>query len=146
MKPRPRPHGEFQVLTAAEESIPVLYHGLAPDRIGSTRSGTPAALQVEQWIIQAEPLNASAIAWAEYLSGPLLPCEEVPSRAILNHIHPVDETIAMLAARLFNETGRRSRSLPDCIIAATAMLARQPLATLNVADFKPFVPFGLRLA
>jgi predicted nucleic acid-binding protein len=114
--------------------------------IGSTRSGTPAALQVEQWIIQGEPLNASAIAWAEYLSGPLLPSEEVASRAILHRIHPVDETTTMLAARLFNETGRRSRSLSDCIIAATAMLAQQPLATLNVADFKPFVPFGLRIA
>jgi predicted nucleic acid-binding protein len=36
--------------------------------------------------------------------------------------------------------------MPDCIIAATAMLAQQPLATLNLADFKPFVPFGLRMA
>ena len=114
--------------------------------IGSTRSGTPAARQVEQWITQGKPLNASAIAWAEYLCGPLLPSEEVASRAILHRIHPVDESIAMLAARLFNETGRRSRSLPDCVIAATAMLAQQPLATLNLVDFKPFVPFGLRLA
>jgi predicted nucleic acid-binding protein len=114
--------------------------------IAGTRAGTPAALQVERWIIQGEPLHASAMAWAEYLSGPLLPTEEQASRAILHRIHPVDEATAILGARLFNGTGRRARSLPDCLIAATAMLARQPLATLNTADFRPFIPFGLVLA
>ena len=52
---------------------------------------------------------------------------------------------ALLAARLFNQSGRRSRTLADCMIAAIAIRSRASLATLNPADFKPLVPHGLLL-
>ncbi|HRQ90843.1 MAG TPA: PIN domain-containing protein [Bacteroidia bacterium] len=110
------------------------------------RQDSTEARRVEQWILQGEPLRVSAIAWAEYLCGPLTAAEEEDSAAVLQAIEPVDITVATLGASLFNATGRRSRSLADCLIAAAAILAQSPLATSNLADFEPFIPFGLVLA
>jgi predicted nucleic acid-binding protein len=53
---------------------------------------------------------------------------------------------AALAADLFNQTGRRSRSLADCMIAAVAIRCGAKLATINTPDFQPFVRHGLVLA
>lgn len=66
--------------------------------------------------------------------------------AVGEAIIALDREIAEFASLLFNDTGRRSRSLPDCIIAATAILYSAKLATLNRADFEPFVAHGLKLA
>jgi predicted nucleic acid-binding protein len=52
---------------------------------------------------------------------------------------------AELAADLFNQTGRRSRSLADCMIAAVAIRCRADLATINSSDFQPFIQHGLNL-
>jgi predicted nucleic acid-binding protein len=114
--------------------------------IGNGQSGSAAAVQIDGWLLAGEALHTSAIAWAEFLCGPLTTSEEQLGAAILHSIHPTDAKVASLGATLFNATGRRSRSLPDCLIAATAILAQQPLATLNRSDFEPFVPFGLTLA
>jgi len=51
-----------------------------------------------------------------------------------------------MSALLFNKTGRRSRSLADCMIAAIAIRCGASLATINTADFQPFVQYGLALA
>ena len=45
-----------------------------------------------------------------------------------------------------NQTGRRSRSLADCMIGAVAIRCGAKLATINASDFHPFLPFGLILA
>jgi predicted nucleic acid-binding protein len=51
-----------------------------------------------------------------------------------------------MAANLFNQTGRRSRSLANCMIASVSIRCGAKLATVNLADFQPFVAHGLILA
>ena len=51
-----------------------------------------------------------------------------------------------MAAELFNKTGRRRGSRFDCLVAATAAVARAEIATVNQADFKAFLPHGVKLA
>ena len=53
---------------------------------------------------------------------------------------------AVLAADLFNKTGRRRGSRFDCLIAATAILAQAEIATVNQSDFSAFTAHGLKLA
>lgn len=53
---------------------------------------------------------------------------------------------ARKAAELFNATGRRSRSLADCQIAAVALRCEARMATANALDFTPFETHGLTLA
>jgi len=92
-----------------------------------------------------DPINISAIAWAEFLCGPIAGNEELYARALVDKVESLGETDAQFAARLFNQTGRRLRSLPDCLIAAVAMRCGALLATINVADFRRFERFGLAL-
>ena len=53
---------------------------------------------------------------------------------------------ARSAATLFNATGRRSRSLADCQIAAVALRCGARVATGNLSEFTPFQIHGLILA
>jgi len=100
---------------------------------------------VSEWISDGVVLKTSAMAWAEFC------CEPVDKKIlayvadIVSEIVPMDAAIARAAAQLFQKTGRRSRSLPDCIIAATAIADEAAVATRNRADFTPFVPHGLRI-
>ncbi len=100
---------------------------------------------VEQWIREDRKFCCSAMAWAEFLCGPVLPGEIAAMESLLHAMLPVTPELAAAAASLFRETGRRSRSLPDCIIAASAIASKAPLATLNRSDFNPFLPHGLEL-
>ena len=51
-----------------------------------------------------------------------------------------------MAAELYNAAGRRRGSTADCLIASVAINTKTELMTLNISDFKLFVPYGLLLA
>jgi predicted nucleic acid-binding protein len=114
--------------------------------IDAAKPGTRPHLQLRNWIQTGEPLGISAVAWAEFLCGPLAP----PDLAVAQILFPSQESFlgadAVQVASLFNRTGRRSRSLADCMIAAVAIRCGAKLATSNQNDFQPFTPFGLLLA
>ena len=98
------------------------------------------------WAHAGVRIQISSIAWSEYLCGPLDPAVIPLARKLVNSVEAFTEGDAELASRLFNGTGRRSRSHVDCMIAAHAIRRDAVLATLNVRDFRPFEKFDLRLA
>ena len=102
--------------------------------------------RVEEWLLEGRAIHVSAMAWAEFQCGPLLPEENAAAAELLHSVLPVTVELAMEAGRLFQETGRRSRSLADCLIAATAIRDHAALATVNRPDFELFAPHGLELA
>ena len=102
--------------------------------------------QTEQWLRDEIAIQVSAVAWSEFLCGPLLDFELRSALAVVSKIDPFTDEHAALAADLFNLTGRRSRSHVDCMIAAHAIRLEAPLATLNDQDFRSFKNFGLQLA
>jgi len=114
--------------------------------IQATVAGSSAHAGFRKWSNAGESFGVSAVAWAEYLCGPLDPQGE----AIAKQMFPFPEGFlagdAALAADLFNKTGRRSRSLADCMITAVAIRCGAKVATLNASDFQPFVQQGLVLA
>ena len=115
--------------------------------IGLPVKGSVIALEVDEWLAAGESFAASAIAWTEFLNGPVTPLEVSRAEAVLeSRIIPFGKAEAVLAAQLFNQTGRRRGSRFDCLIAATAILAQGEVATVNESDFKVFVPHGLKLA
>ncbi len=108
-------------------------------------AGSAAHAQFTAWISGQEVLNVSTIAWAEFLCGPVDATGEALARQIFpqpEHFLPAD---AVLAANLFNQNGRRSRSLADCMIAAVAIRCGASLATHNTADFQALTAHGLIL-
>ena len=115
--------------------------------IGLLVKGSPQALHVDGWLAAGQPLAAGAVAWTEFLNGPVSPLEAARTEAVLqSRIVPFGRPEAVLAADLFNKTGRRRGSRFDCLIAATAMLAQAEIATVNQSDFNPFTPHGLKRA
>ncbi len=114
--------------------------------IDTIKSGSIAHGKFHTWAQAGESFGISTIAWAEFLCGPLDAVAEQLARQICPHTEILTIADAELAADLFNKTGRRSRSLADCMIAATAIRSGAALATINTADFAPFVPHSLILA
>jgi predicted nucleic acid-binding protein len=114
--------------------------------IQTTVAGSSAHERFRSWASARENFNVSSVAWAEFLCGPLDATAESIARQIFPNPEPLLSVDATLAAKLFNQTGRRSRSLADCMIAAVAIRCGAKLATINSADFQPFVQHGLVLA
>lgn len=107
----------------------------------------PAHRQLRAWIAAGDTVSVSAMTWAEYRCGPVTPALLAGWETLLGgRVLAVDRVVAERASDLFNLTGRRSRTLPDCVIAATAMRDNARLATLNREDFERLVPYGLLLA
>jgi predicted nucleic acid-binding protein len=102
--------------------------------------------QVQGWLREGSLLQVSAVAWSEFLCGPVDESDVLDAKLVLRQVEPFTEPDAALAAELFNNTGRRSRSHVDCMIAAHAILRGARLATSNLRDFKRFQRFGLELA
>lgn len=111
-----------------------------------TVAGSSAHAQFQSWAKTQENFNVSSIAWGEFLCGPLDATAESLARQIFPNPEPFLADDAALAAKLFNQTGRRSRTLADCMIAAVAIRCGAKLATVNTSDFQPIVPLGLALA
>jgi predicted nucleic acid-binding protein len=113
--------------------------------VHALRRGTHADARLRGWLVSNEPLGISAMAWTEFCCGPLKPQELAIARRLVAEPEPVCADDAERAAMLFNDTGRRRGSLADCLIAAVALRLNAPLATDNVADFRRFEAFGLRV-
>ena len=114
--------------------------------IGLAVRGSSPAQNVDNWLADGEPLAASALAWTEFLNGPVSADEIALVESVIErNLVAFEKSTAVLAAQLFNQGGRRRGSRFDCLIAATAILAGAQLATENTKDFTPFVPFGLKL-
>lgn len=97
------------------------------------------------WLRSGESLGISAVAWAEFLCGPVGASElELASRVVGARV-PFEEEQAARSAELFNASGRRRGSLADCMIAATSIVSGASLATANLDDFMRLVPHGLEL-
>lgn len=108
--------------------------------------GAPAESQLLAWINTGENIGISVVAWSEFLCGPATQLQRMYATLIVGAPEPLLAIDAEKAAELFHLTGRRSRSLADCQIAAIAIRVNASLSTSNTADFKPFVQFGLKLA
>jgi predicted nucleic acid-binding protein len=109
-------------------------------------AGTVQDQRVRAWLAAGETLGMSAVAWAEFLCGPVEPAALDLLGKVVTERAAFGEGEAMLAARLFNESGRRRGSFADCLIAAAAIRAGVSLATDNPRDFRRFAAAGLTLA
>ncbi len=114
--------------------------------IGAMVSGTPQDLSLREWLSSGEAVAMSVVGWAEFLCGPVSEKDLAFADQVVPERLPLLEEDATIGAQLFNATGRRARSLADCLIAATALRFEAPLATANVSDFRRFEKMGLRLA
>ena len=108
-------------------------------------AGTAEAGQLINWIEAGESLVTPALAWLEFLCGPVTPSQVSTMRAFLSTVVAFDEPQALEAARLFNAVGRNRRLRVAAMIAGTAVSIHSSLATSNRADFEPFRAHGLQL-
>ena len=108
--------------------------------------GSPEDARLREWIRANEPLGMSAIAWAEFLCGPVDETVLSLASAVVARRFQFTEETATMAARLFNGSGRRRGTMIDCMIAATALVEEAAVATSNPDDFSRFEAFGLALA
>lgn len=83
--------------------------------------GSAPAAKLRTWLTDGEAFSISSIAWCEFLCGPLAPEDAALAEVLFAAPEPFLASDARKAAELFNATGRRSRSLADCQIAAVAM-------------------------
>ena len=115
-----------------------LIHALQP--------GTDEDTHLRAWLEAEESVGISAMTWAEFLCGPLNAGDKEFAESLFPIVEPLTPADSAKGAELFNATGRRSRSLADCLIAAVALRLGARIATGNRDDFQPFVSHGLALA
>ena len=101
-------------------------------------------LKLRSWLKASTQLGISSIAWAEFLCGPVETGDVDLAARIIQRVSFVDED-AVMAARLFNLSGRRRGTLIDCMIAAVAVRIGASLATTNPEDFRRLESAGLEV-
>jgi predicted nucleic acid-binding protein len=99
--------------------------------VAALKIGSAEESKIDQWLNAKESLGISAVAWAEFRCGPLSQRDKLISEQMFKTVESLSGRDAETAAQLFNQTGRRSRSLADCMIAATAIRCGAKLATIN---------------
>jgi predicted nucleic acid-binding protein len=110
-------------------------------------ASTPQGGDLRRWLLEGEAASTSAIAWMEFVTGPVEPeLVESVRHIIEDRIVPIGREESELAASLFNAVGRKRALRYDCLIAATAIRTGSRLATANRSDFSLFVPHGLEFA
>ena len=108
--------------------------------------GSPEDRKLRECLGTSEPLGMSTIAWAEFLCGPIDQSELKLATEVTRRRSDFTQEQAIIAARLFNESGRQRGTFIDCMIAATALSENALIATTNVSDFRRFEAFGLKMA
>ena len=94
-----------------------------------------AEAKLQTWLRDGENISLSTIAWSEFLCGPLTQNDETLAQLLFPAPEPFLALDASKAAELFNATGRRSRSLADCQIAAIALQPmRRTLSRFRIMD------------
>ena len=106
---------------------------------------SPEDALLRRWLRDRTPLGVSAIAWTEFLCGPLRPREVELAAQIVGEALPFRQDEAAVAAELFNGSGRRRGTLVDCMLAASAIARDAELATSNPADFRRLDARGLKV-
>jgi predicted nucleic acid-binding protein len=115
--------------------------------IGSLNQHSAPAMLLQNWLRRGETFAASSVAWAEFFHGPVRSDQiQQVEYLIQGNIVSFGRQEAEISSHLFNQTGRRRGSQPDCFIAATAICANARLATQNQKHFVLFVAAGLHLA
>lgn len=114
-----------------------LIHALVP--------GSSEGNRLRAWHEERRIIGMSAFALGEFLCGPLEPGHAELARRLVLRYRPLGIEEAAAGAELFNRTGRRRGSFPDCLIAATAIMDGGALATSNPRDFRRFAEAGLDL-
>ena len=99
--------------------------------------------QLRGFLAAETPIAISAVAWAEFLCGPLAARDLSLAAAVVGEAVPLTADHAAIAAALFNVAGRRRGTFVDCLIAAVAVDAGAGLATANPKDFAGMPGLGL---
>jgi predicted nucleic acid-binding protein len=105
--------------------------------------GSPQDRTLREWLGDRTALGISAVAWAEFLCGPMSGRARALAERVVGPAVPFGPEEAVLAAELSNGAGRRRGTLADCMIAATALRAEAHLATADPRDYAPFAAAGL---
>jgi predicted nucleic acid-binding protein len=106
---------------------------------------TKEALAIEEWLRSGELLSISAVAWYEFLCGCTEEEEHLAFALLKGGIYSFTQSEAQTAASGFRSMNKPRRLCVDAMIAASAIVAKAPLATNNRDDFAPFLAHGLEL-
>ena len=107
--------------------------------------GEPEEVKLRKWVREGEVLIMSSVAWAEFLCGPLDGGDLELAERLVGRRRDFASDQAAIAARLFNEAGRRRGTFIDCLIGAAALADGAAIATSNEADFGRFASSGLTI-